>query len=210
MNNLRDHQQRDHVQQALQYLTDHSISVNWTGCVEEGSDFQNRVHQLLHSQDHDHHQEIEFSGCPGSRMIDLRSPTQETKTNPTEEIPSELRNWPVQIKLAPIQAPYYDDADLLIASDCVSYAYANFHSAFIAGKTLLIGCPKLDDTQLYIEKLAQIFANNPIRSIQIVRMEVPCCSGMNYIVEQALQLAGKTGIIPVTHNIISIQGIIQE
>ena len=101
-----------------------------------------------------------------------------------------LRQWPVQIKLAPLSAPYYDGAKLLIAADCTAYAYANFHRDFIRGKVTLIGCPKLDSVD-YSEKLTQIIARNNIKSVTIVRMEVPCCGGIEYAAKQAIQASGK-------------------
>lgn len=100
------------------------------------------------------------------------------------------KNWPVQIKLAPVQAPYFDKAKLLIAADCTAYAYAAFHQDFIRGKVTLIGCPKLDNID-YSEKLTQIIANNDIQSVTIVRMEVPCCGGLERAAKNALQGSGK-------------------
>jgi hypothetical protein len=102
----------------------------------------------------------------------------------------QLQNWPVQIKLAPIQAPYYDGAKLLIAADCSAYAYAKFHGDFMAGKVTLIGCPKLDGVD-YSEKLTQIIRNNNITGVTIVRMEVPCCGGLEMAAKKALQSSGK-------------------
>ena len=101
-----------------------------------------------------------------------------------------LANWPVQIKLAPIQAPYFDGADLLIAADCTAYAYANFHRDFIKDRITLIGCPKLDSVD-YSQKLTAIITSNNIRSITVVRMEVPCCGGIEYAVQQAILRSGK-------------------
>lgn len=103
---------------------------------------------------------------------------------------SQLRNWPVQIKLVPIQAPYFAGAKLLIAADCTAYAYASFHQDFINGKVTLIGCPKLDGID-YSEKLTAIIANNDIKSVTIVRMEVPCCGGLEMAAKKALQNSGK-------------------
>ena len=103
---------------------------------------------------------------------------------------SQLFNWPVQIKLAPLSAPYFAGADLLIAADCTAYAYANIHRDFIAGRVTLIGCPKLDDVD-YAEKLAQIFLRNDIRSITLLRMEVPCCGGLQMAAQNALKASGK-------------------
>ena len=107
-----------------------------------------------------------------------------------QEVPSQLQNFPVQIKLVPVSAPWYNDADLLIAADCCAYAYGNFHAEFMQGRILLVGCPKLDGVN-YAEKLAQIFAQNPIRSITVVRMTVPCCGGLPFAVRTALEQSGK-------------------
>lgn len=129
-------------------------------------------------------------GCPGSRihMMDHKEDAPENVTMPAQV--SQLGNWPVQIKLAPVNAPYFDGAKLLIAADCTAYAYANFHHEFIRGKVTLIGCPKLDAVD-YSEKLKQIIANNDIRSVTIVRMEVPCCGGLEMAAKKALQESGK-------------------
>lgn len=120
-----------------------------------------------------------------------------------QEKEAQLSNWPVQIKLAPIQAPYFDGAKLLIAADCTAYAYANFHSEFIKGKVTLIGCPKLDSVD-YSEKLTEIIKNNDINSVTIVRMEVPCCGGLEMATKKALQNSGK--FIPWQVVTISIDG----
>ncbi len=128
-------------------------------------------------------------GCPGSRSmaINRNEPAQaETPAN----ISSKLSQWPVQIKLVPINAPYFDNADLLVAADCSAYAYGNFHNDFIKNKITVIGCPKLDDVD-YTEKLTAIIANNNIKSVTVVRMEVPCCGGIEYAVKNALQKSGK-------------------
>ena len=126
-------------------------------------------------------------GCPGeaSRAIS-REPAPQTAAPSV----SQLQNFPVQIKLAPIRAPYFDGAKLLIAADCTAYAYARFHEDFIRGKVTLVGCPKLDGVD-YSEKLAQIIQNNDIRSVTVLRMEVPCCGGLEFAVKKALQQSGK-------------------
>lgn len=116
-------------------------------------------------------------------------------------------NWPVQIKLAPIQAPYFDGAKLLIAADCTAYAYASFHKEFIKGKATLIGCPKLDAID-YSEKLTEIIRNNDISSVTIVRMEVPCCGGLETAAKKAIQASGK--FLPWQVVTISIDGNIVE
>ena len=103
---------------------------------------------------------------------------------------SELSQWPIQIKLVPINAPYFEGANLLIAADCTAYAYGNFHNRFIRNHITLIGCPKLDEGD-YAEKLTQIITNNNIKSLTIVRMEVPCCGGIENAARRALQASGK-------------------
>ena len=118
-------------------------------------------------------------------------------------VPSQLTQWPVQIKLAPVAAPYFQQSDLLIAADCTAYAYGNFHMDFIRGKVTLIACPKLDGTD-YSQKLAEIFKNNEIRSITLARMTVPCCGGLERMVKTALENSGKE--IPCKIAIIGIDG----
>ena len=116
---------------------------------------------------------------------------------------SRLQQWPVQIKLAPVNAPYFNGAKLLIAADCTAYAYAGFHEKFMKGHVTLIGCPKLDAID-YSEKLTEIFCNNDIRSISVVRMEVPCCGGMTYAVQRAIANSGKD--LPCKVTVLSING----
>ena len=118
-----------------------------------------------------------------------------------------LQNWPIQIKLAPVNAPYFNGAKLLIAADCTAYAYASFHQDFIRNKVTLIGCPKLDQVD-YSKKLTEIIQNNNIQSVTIVRMEVPCCGGLEMAAKKALQSSGK--FIPWQVVTISIDGKILE
>ena len=122
-------------------------------------------------------------------------------------VSSQLRQWPVQIKLAPVCAPYFDGARLLIAADCTAYAYGNFHQDFMKDRITLVGCPKLDSID-YSEKLTEILRQNDIRSISIVRMEVPCCRGMELAVKKALEASGKT--IPWQVTVITTDGQIRE
>ncbi len=126
-------------------------------------------------------------GCPGAspRQMDA-APT----ASPVGAIPSQLRQWPVQIKLAPVNAPWFDGARLLIAADCTAYAYGNFHNDFIRGRVSLVGCPKLDGVD-YSEKLEAIIRENDIKDVTIVRMEVPCCGGLEHAAKQALKNSGK-------------------
>ena len=141
-------------------------------------------------------------GCPGAAAKVL-------ETKPAARVPaaaeSQLRQWPVQIKLAPIRAPWFDGAKLLIAADCTAYAYANFHQDFIQDHITLIGCPKLDAVD-YSVKLTEILKQNDIRSITVVRMEVPCCGGIEFAVKKALQESRK--LLPWSVVTISTEGTI--
>lgn len=139
------------------------------------------------------------------RKEDVAAVTENSYVNDASK--SQLCNWPVQIKLAPLQAPYFDGAKLLIAADCTAYAYANFHKEFIRSKVTLIGCPKLDAVN-YSEKLTEILRNNDIQSVTIVRMEVPCCGGLEMAAKKAIQDSGK--FLPWQVVTISIDGEILE
>ena len=131
-----------------------------------------------------------FHGCPGARMRQFdRSAEAEAPVEPARQ-PSQLAQWPCQIKLVPTRAPYFQGAKLLIAADCTAYAYANVHQEFMRGKVTIIGCPKLDAVD-YTEKLTEIIANNDIQSVTVLRMEVPCCGGLEQAAVQALRASGK-------------------
>ena len=138
-------------------------------------------------------------GCPGSqsRLLNPDCPPAAVA------MPSQLRQWPVQIKLAPVNAAYFEGADLLIAADCTAYAYADFHRRFIQGRITLVGCPKLDSVD-YSEKLGAILEQNNIRSLTVVRMEVPCCGGITMAVRKAIAASGKK--IPVRTVTIATNG----
>ncbi len=147
-------------------------------------------------------------GCPGTTAKSIRRETEPgTEAPAAASVQSELRQWPVQIKLAPVNAPYFKGAHLLIAADCTAYAYGNFHKDFIRKHVTLIGCPKLDEGD-YAEKLTEILSRNDIKSVKVVRMEVPCCGGIEYAVKQALQRSGK--LIPWQVVTISTDGQILE
>ena len=140
-------------------------------------------------------------GCPGSRMAAFnRTPAQAADA---AEPVSQLRQWPVQVKLAPINAPWLNGADVLIAADCTAYSRADFHARFMQDKVTLIGCPKLDSVD-YSEKLAEMFSGNDIASITVVRMQVPCCGGITAAVERAIAASGKR--IPMRVVILSTDG----
>ena len=145
-------------------------------------------------------------GCPGTQTKAIRreAPAQTVKGSAAA---SQLSQWPCQIKLVPVNAPYFDGANLLIAADCTAFAYGNFHNDFIRNHITLIGCPKLDEGD-YAEKLTRIIAGNDIKSVKIVRMEVPCCGGLENAVKRALQVSGK--FIPWQVVTISTDGKILE
>ncbi len=147
------------------------------------------------------------TGCPGTKIKTMNRPKQQSSEFSPCAQESQLSQWPVQIKLAPVNAPYFSGAKLLIAADCTAYAYAAFHERFIRGHITLIGCPKLDDVD-YTEKLTEIIANNDIKSVRIVRMEVPCCGGLERAAVNALKNSGK--FIPWDVVTISIDGKILD
>ena len=134
---------------------------------------------------HMHHE----GGCPGSAVTQFQQRNEEAPA-PAGRPVSRLAQWPCQIKLVPTQAPFFDGSKLLIAADCTAYAYANLHEEFMRGKVTIIGCPKLDDVD-YTDKLTAIIRDNDIKSVTIVRMEVPCCGGLQRAAQNALQASGK-------------------
>ena len=152
-----------------------------------------------------------FHGCPGSRMRTMVQEDNDAGTENTSDAPayrkSRLGQWPCQIKLVPVNAPYFNGAKLLIAADCTAYAYAKLHEEFMRGKITIIGCPKLDDID-YSEKLQQIIEHNDIQSVTVVRMEVPCCGGLEHAAVTALKNSGK--FIPWQVVTISIDGKILD
>jgi len=149
-------------------------------------------------------------GCPGSASQTLkpRQTAHSAAAGDAETTPSALGNWPVQLHLVPVVAPYFNEARLVIAADCVPFSFADFHRKFLAGRVLLVGCPKLDDAEAYREKLAQIFRQNDIRSVEAVYMEVPCCFGLVHLVKKALEESGRE--IPLSFTKVGIHGEILE
>ena len=204
LEHLKDHGQMEYLQQAVEYLEEKSLPVP----IEIESDGME-------------HEETKLPcGCPGSAVKDLREEPCGCPGSAAEKIEKEscccseepsiprgvsrLGQWPVQIKLVPPQAPYFRGADILLAADCVGFSYPNFHEDFLKGKILLVGCPKLDDAEFYTEKIAQILKINQIRSLTVLHMEVPCCTGIIHIAKRAMEKAGKE--IPLKTVQISIRG----
>ena len=147
------------------------------------------------------------TGCPGTQIRQIEPPKTENTPSHMPAVVSRLGQWPCQIKLVPVNAPYFNGAKLLIAADCTAYAYASIHEDFMKGKITLIGCPKLDSVD-YSEKIAEIIRNNNIKSVTILRMEVPCCGGLEMAAKKALQESGK--FIPWQTITISVDGKILD
>ena len=150
-----------------------------------------------------HHGHAHGGGCPGSRVQSF-APAPDTPAPAAGAIQSQLAQWPVQLHLVPVTAPYFKDAELLITADCVPFAYANYHQDFLQGKAVVIGCPKLDDNNAYVTKLTELFRVSGVKGITVLRMEVPCCGGIVMAARQALAASGMD--IPFREVTVSIRG----
>jgi ferredoxin len=204
---LAEHKQDDYFREALAYLVDHDIEIpgefleascGCGGTAAPERPCANRGETAKPAS------EPRFAGCPGSRVMNFADEQAPAETAGPSSMPSRLRQWPVQIMLVPTQAPFLRGADVLIAADCVPFAYADFHERLLKGKVLLVGCPKLDDAQVYHDKLTEMFRQNDIRSVTVAHMEVPCCFGMVKLVESAIERSGKD--IPFERHMISVKG----
>lgn len=185
LEHLQDHDQPQFLAQAVDYLEKHNIEAPAGFGKEKGE----KAPPIAAG--------CSGGGCPGSRIMDfLNDMTPRPKKQESGPIQSELRQWPVQLQLLHPHAPYFKNADLVIAADCVPFAFGDFHRRFLKGKVLIIFCPKLDKTiEQYIEKLAEIFRHNDIKSLTLVHMEVPCCFGVERVVTEAMQRAGVNTVI---------------
>ena len=150
-----------------------------------------------------HHGHAHGGGCPGSRAQSF-APSPAGTAPAAGSVQSQLAQWPVQLHLVPVTAPYFKDAELLITADCVPFAYGNYHRDFLAGKAVVVGCPKLDDNNAYLDKLTELFKVSGIKGITVLRMEVPCCGGIVMAARQALAASGME--IPLREVTISIRG----
>ncbi|MCK5534033.1 4Fe-4S binding protein [bacterium] len=173
---LKDHGQHEDLKQAMDYLKEHNIST---------------------PKSEDKNEEPLPCGCSGTMMKDFRNDkVEEAQEQPAGATKSELRQWPTQLHLLNSAAPYFKESDLLVAADCVAFTFADFHRRFLKGKTLVMFCPKLDSNMdMYLEKLTAIIRDNNIKSITVVKMEVPCCSGTLKLVEQAVKNSKKNVVI---------------
>jgi len=143
-------------------------------------------------------------GCPGARLMEFKQKEATPKAQKLSQQESQLRQWPIQLMLVPAFAPFLNNSDILIAADCVPFAYGDFHQQLLKGKILLVGCPKFDDTRIYLQKLIQMLQNNNIKSITYAHIEVPCCSGLIPVIKEAISFAGKK--VPFHDVTISIKG----
>ncbi len=177
LEHLREHDQKELLQEALDHLDEMGVENPIAG-----------------------QQSKTACGCPSTAPGQWEAEEQEEEGR----LNSRLQQWPVQLNLVPVEAPYFDGSELVIAADCVPFAYPNFHPDFLEDSSLIIGCPKLDDADHYIEKLTEIFKRNDIESLKVVHMEVPCCFGLTKLVDEALSGSGKD--IPVEDITISVKG----
>jgi len=143
-------------------------------------------------------------GCPSARVTQFTRKENEEIASTEERTSSKLGHWPVQLTLVPLRAPFLQGAELVLAADCVAFAYASFHQDFLANHSLLVACPKLDDFQAHLEKLTEILRHSEVKSLTVVHMEVPCCSGLSHMAKQALKLSGKN--LPLEEVTISLRG----
>ena len=199
LEHLKNHGETGFLKQATDYLEENGI--------ENPLDKEVKADQAAGSEAGE---DKLLCGCPGSKVMDLRDDDKTDTASGDAGIKqqTELRQWPVQIHLVPVNAPYFDGADLLIAADCVPFAYGDFHRSLLKGKILLVGCPKLDDAGFYKDKITEILKENDIKSVTIAHMEVPCCFGLVKLVNDALKDSGKN--IPLDDIMIKVNGEIRE
>ena len=147
---------------------------------------------------------MSFNGCPGSQMADFRE-KEENEAVVTGDVPSQLRQWPVQLHLVNPQAPYYQGADVVLAADCTAFALGDFHSRFLKGKSLAIACPKLDANQeVYMEKIQSWFEDSKINTLTVLIMQVPCCGGLLQLAKAAAEKSSRK--VPIKYAVVSLQG----
>lgn len=186
LKHLHDHQQHEFLNEALEYLKENHMEVP-------------------NYKEHHHEEKASGCGCAGGAARKFEHHGHEHHHEHTGKIESELRQWPVQLHLINPNAEYFDNADLLISADCVPYSYGDYHRKFLKGKIVITLCPKLDrDIESYVDKLAEIFSKHTLKSLSIVRMEVPCCGGTEIIVQKALEKAGRMHFVKLT--VVSLQG----
>ncbi len=218
LNHLIDHNQDEFVMQGIDYIKKNNLDVDLsklkkqktTHTMPQSTEPQTQNHAHNHEHSHGHQQ---GGGCPGSRMMTFAAePQAELQTEPGnngQEQPSALRQWPVQLHLVNPQAPYFQNADVLLAADCVAFSMGNFHSKYLKGKGLAIACPKLDTGKdIYVEKLTAMIDNAQINTLTVMTMEVPCCSGLIQMAKMAVQNATRK--VPVKKMVVGLDGQIRS
>lgn len=190
LEHLRAHGQAEYLAEALAYCRERDIGI------PEGFESARRHEHPLHA--------AHAGGCPGTRIMSDIGAAARAVSGPLDARASRLQHWPVQIKLVPPTAPFLANADVLIAADCVPFAYADFHEELLRGRVCLVGCPKLDDARLYEEKLAEMFRRNDVRSVTAAHMEVPCCFGLVKLAASAIARSGKR--MPLETRTITVRG----
>ncbi len=213
LNHLIDHNQHEFVEQGIQYIKDNQLKIDLTRLKNLNSDEKmHKQHKTIEAETvaqntkAAHAAPAHGGGCPGSRMMNFNKPESPKETNGTPaEQASELRQWPVQLHLVNPQAPYFKDADVLLAADCVAFSMGNFHSKFLKGRGLAIACPKLDTGKdIYIEKLVAMINNSKINTLTVMVMEVPCCTGLLQMAKMAASQASRK--VPVKAITVGIHG----
>ncbi len=218
LNHLIDHDQKEFVEQGIEYIKKHKlpIDLNKLNKFKKDTSMNNLDHNTevtvsenvkKQASNNGH---IGFGGCPGSKMINFDEPSPVVTKNTPSDQPSMLRQWPVQLHLINPQAPYFQNADVLLAADCVAFSMGNFHSKYLAGKGLAIACPKLDQgKESYIEKLTAMINDSNINTLTVMKMQVPCCSGLLQTAQLASERANRK--VPVKAITVSLQGeVIKE
>jgi len=193
LKHLQDHKETAYLQQAIAYLSERGIAVS-------SGQFAGRQAPAPQTS----------GGCPGSRTVSFAPINDGEKTRRTDATPSELTHWPIQLHLISPHAPHYRDSDLLLAADCVAFSVGNFHQNHLRGRSLAIACPKLDQGQeVYLDKLATLIGEAKVKSVTVMIMQVPCCSGLLHLARRAMERAGRN--IPLHFQIVGLRGdIIQE
>lgn len=208
LNHLIDHNQKEYVEQGIQYILDNKLPIDLNKLKKFSQETKEELtpkKEPIKMEMHAH----QGGGCPGSRMMSFDKPAAAATTTTSTEQPSELRQWPVQLHLVNPQAPYFQNADVLMAADCVAFSMGNFHSKYLKGKGLAIACPKLDNgKEIYVEKLTAMIDMAKINTLTVMIMEVPCCSGLLQIAKMAAGNASRK--VPVKALIVGLDGEIRS
>lgn len=215
LNHLIDHDQKAFVQQGINYIKENNLPVDLGKLKPFKSEKNTQGHQVK-QQIKEQMETVKTlkanghgGGCPGSRLMNFDSPEPASQTPTNSDQPSMLRQWPVQLHLVNPQAPYFQNADVLLAADCVAFAMGNFHTKYLNGKGLAIACPKLDSgSDIYVEKLTAMINESNINTLTVMKMEVPCCSGLLQMAKMASERADRK--VPVKSITVSLQGEVKQ